>query len=92
VSAGEETADGACVENAQCVQGDHWDPAACLCVPDEDAAADAGPDACVQRVFCILIDHWDPQLCRCVPNFDAAPDVAADAGTDPGGGACDSDD
>jgi hypothetical protein len=44
-----------------CINGGHWDPTLCECVPPADAA-------CVDNVLCIQGDHWDSTLCRCVPD------------------------
>jgi hypothetical protein len=49
-----------------CINGGHWDPQQCRCVP---------PDAgCVDNILCILGTHWDASLCKCVP--DAKPAAA----------------
>ena len=44
-----------------CLNGGHWDPQTCMCVPPADAG-------CVDNVLCIMGDHWDPTLCKCAPN------------------------
>jgi hypothetical protein len=73
-----------CIDNVLCIRGDHFDPVACKCVPDEDASSP--PDAetsqeaasdgrvCVDNVLCILGDHWDPVACKCVPGCASAGD------------------
>ncbi|MCL2449820.1 MAG: hypothetical protein FWD17_12805 [Polyangiaceae bacterium] len=43
-----------------CINGGHWDPNLCRCVPPDGG--------CVDNVLCISGDHWDPNLCRCVPD------------------------
>ncbi len=66
--------DGGCVDRVICLPGTHSDPAACACVPDDDAGTDAGDgDArCIGKVLCTRWAHFDPDLCRCVDD-DASP-------------------
>ena len=65
-----------CIDRVLCIRGDHFDPVACKCVPDEDASSqpDAGGRRCIDNVLCIQGDHWDPVACKCVPGCMSAAD------------------
>jgi hypothetical protein len=56
-----------------CINGGHWDPTLCECVPPSDAG-------CVDNVLCIVGDHWDPTLCKCVPDADAGVCISSEDG------------
>jgi hypothetical protein len=76
------TASSGCIDNILCTVNHHWDPVACMCVPnDAGAPIDSGQgDACATNVLC-LVGHWDPIQCKCVPDSaDAGPCVSDKGG------------
>lgn len=95
-----ESDGSACIDNILCIRGDHFDPVACKCVPDEDASPppdadtpqEAGSDGhvCIDNVLCIRGDHFDPVACKCVPDEDASspPDAETPAESGSDGRAC----
>jgi hypothetical protein len=66
------TADAGCVDNVDCVAGDHWDPAACKCVPDACISQVGGP-----------CGGFVANPCQC-----AAGLVCVDSGVPDKGGTC----
>jgi len=61
-----------CLDTALCIQGFHWSPTQCQCVPDN-----ATPTPCVDTVLCIRGSHWSPTQCQCVPD-NATPTPCVD--------------
>ena len=57
-----------CVDNVLCIQGTHWDAAACACVPNSPPATGGSNGVCVDNVLCIRGTHWDSMQCKCVSN------------------------